>query len=202
MGSNVEVEGVRRLADEAGFERFHLVGYSGGGSCALAFCAAHPEQLLSLTLNEPAWGGSEGWTEEERDYWRQLDDIMKLPPEKMMAAFMQTGQPADEPSSSDDEPPPPWFARRPAGLRALHAAFMTYHLDLERLRSFDRPVLYVTGGKSNPIENEPIVDRLGRVFADFTREIYEERHHFDPPHRAEPKRFAGSLKRLWERAEA
>lgn len=198
---DTEVEGVRRFANEAGFDRFHLVGYSGGGACALAFCAAYPERLLSLTLNEPAWGGNEGWSEEERAYWQRLDEMMALPPEEMMAAFMQSGQPQSvEPSSPDPEPPPPWFAKRPAGLRALHSAFMAYHLDLDRLRSFQRPVLYVTGGKSDPIENEPIVERLGRVFPDFTREIYEERHHFDPPHRAEPERFAASLKRLWERA--
>jgi len=200
-GLDTEVEGIGRLADEAGFDRFHLVGYSGGGACALAFCAAHPGRLLSLTLNEPAWGGNEGWSDAERDYRRRLDEMMALPPEEMMASFMGSGQPQSvEPSPVDREPPPPWFAKRPAGLRAFHSAFKVYHLDLERLRAFDHPVLYVTGGKSDPIENEPIVQRLGKVFPDFTREIYEERHHFDPPHRAEPERFAASLMRLWERS--
>lgn len=202
-GLDTEVQAIVRFAKGAGFDRFHLVGYSGGGACALAFCAAHPELLLSLTLNEPAWGGNEGWSDAERDSWRRLDEMMALPPEEMMAAFMQSGQPQSaDPSPPDPEPPPPWFAKRPAGLRALHSAFKAYRLDLERLRSFDRPVLYVTGGKSDPIENEPIVERLGKVFPDFTREIYEDRHHFDPPHRAEPERFAASLKRLWERAAA
>lgn len=204
-GLDTEVQGVRRLADEAGFDRFHLVGYSGGGACALAFCAAYPEQLLSLTLSEPAWGGNEGWSDEERDCWRRIDKMMALPPDEMMAAFMQGGQPPDlehSPSSPDPEPPPPWFAKRPAGLKVMHSAFKSYHLNLESLRSFHRPVLYVTGGKSDPIENEPIVERLGKVFPDFTREIYEDRHHFDPPHRAEPERFADSLKSLWERAGA
>lgn len=198
---DAEVQGVRRLADEAGFDRFHLVGYSGGGACALAFCAAHPEQVLSLVLNEPAWGGSEGWSDEEREYWQRIDEVMALPPEEMMTAFMRSGPSQGVESSQPDlEPPPPWFAKRPAGLRALHAALKVYQLDLERLRAFDRPVLYVTGGKSDPIENEPIVERLGKVFPDFTREIYEDRHHFDPPHRAEPDRFATSLTKLWERA--
>lgn len=200
-GLDTEIQGALRFAEEAGFDRFHLVGYSGGGACALAFCATYPERLLSMTLVEPAWGGNEGWSDEERAYWQRLDEIMALPPENMMAAFMQSGQPqAVEPSTANPEPPPPWFAKRPAGLRAFNSAFKVYHLNLERLRSFRRPVLYVTGGKSNPIENEPIVERLRKVFPDFTREIYEERHHFDPPHRAEPERFAASLKRLWERA--
>jgi hypothetical protein len=44
--------------------------------------------------------------------------------------------------------------------------------------------------------------RLARVFDDFTLEVFEERHHFDPPHRTEPERLARSLRALWQRAEA
>src|SRR5437660_5129964 len=54
-----EIEGVLRTARDAGFERFHLVGYSGGGASSLAFAACHPERLLSLALIEPAWMGNE-----------------------------------------------------------------------------------------------------------------------------------------------
>jgi hypothetical protein len=39
------------------------------------------------------------------------------------------------------------------------------------------------------------------VFSDFELEVFEERHHFDPPHRIEPERLANSLKKLWGRAE-
>ena len=35
----MEVVGITRVADEAHFHRFHLVGYSGGGASALAFAA-------------------------------------------------------------------------------------------------------------------------------------------------------------------
>src|SRR6185369_8915785 len=34
---DTEVRGIARVADEAGFDRFHLVGYSGGGASSLAF---------------------------------------------------------------------------------------------------------------------------------------------------------------------
>jgi hypothetical protein len=47
-----------------------------------------------------------------------------------------------------------------------------------------------------------LAERLSRVFDDFTLEVFEERHHFDPPHRIEPERLARSLGALWERAEA
>ena len=40
------------------------------------------------------------------------------------------------------------------------------------------------------------------AFPDFELEVFEERHHFDPPHRIEPERLARSLEALWRRAEA
>ncbi len=45
-----EVEGVRRVADDAGFATFHLVGYSAGGASALAFASRYPGRLRSLAL--------------------------------------------------------------------------------------------------------------------------------------------------------
>ena len=43
-----EAAGILREADAHRFERFHLVGYSGGGASSLAFTARHGERLLSL----------------------------------------------------------------------------------------------------------------------------------------------------------
>src|SRR5579871_850814 len=50
----MEVDALARFADSEGLERFHLLGYSGGGFVSLAFAGAHPERLLSLGLFEPA----------------------------------------------------------------------------------------------------------------------------------------------------
>jgi hypothetical protein len=33
-------------------------------------------------------------------------------------------------------------------------------------------------------------------------EVFEERHHFDPPHRIEPERLAELLREHWDRAES
>jgi len=41
-GLAMEVEAIRRVADEAGTDAVHLVGYSGGGAAALAFAARYP----------------------------------------------------------------------------------------------------------------------------------------------------------------
>src|SRR5439155_21378730 len=83
-----EIGGITRMADAAGFERFHLVGYSGGGAASLAFCAAHPERLLSLALNEPAWAGRSGLTGDEVALWERFREISTRPPQEMMSAFV------------------------------------------------------------------------------------------------------------------
>jgi hypothetical protein len=83
---------------------------------------------------------------------------------------------------------------------AFTEAFKSFRLDIELLRAFDRPVLYTIGGRSNPVQYGLPAERLGRIFPDFTLEIFEERHHFDPPHRVEPESYARSLRKLWDRA--
>ena len=94
------------------------------------------------------------------------------------------------------------MAKRPAGLREITQAFKTYKLGRDALRRFAQPVYYALGGLSNPDQYEEIATRLARVFSDFELEVFEERHHFDPPHRIEPGRLARSLQALWQRAEA
>jgi pimeloyl-ACP methyl ester carboxylesterase len=200
-GLETEVEAVRRFADDAGFERFHLVGYSGGGAIAIAFCATYPGRLTSLALNEPAWTGNEDLSEEERELWHEFERIAALPPEQLMPEFVRVQlAPGVEPPPRPEGPPPPWMVTRPAGVNAFTRAFKTFSLDIERLRAFDRPVLYTIGGRSNPVAVRLPAERVGRIFPDFTLEVFEERHHFDPPHRVEPERYAGSLRRLWDRA--
>ncbi len=199
-----EIDGINRVADEAGFERFHLVGYSGGGASSLAYCAAHPERLLSLALNEPAWAGQTGLAEDEARLWERFREISTLAPPDLMREFvlaqMRPGvEPPPPPATSGD--PPPWMAKRPPGLKKFIETFLATDLDLDGLRRFKGPVLFTLGGKSNPAYYEREAERLGKVFDDFTVEVFPERHHFDPPHRVEPEKMARSLRALWERAQ-
>jgi pimeloyl-ACP methyl ester carboxylesterase len=196
-----ETDGILRTADAAGFDRFHLVGYSGGGASSLAFAARHPERLLSLALIEPAWMGNDELSAEEHTIWRKFDRIAALPPEQMLPAFvanqLATGV---EPPPPPPGPQPPWMARRPAGLRTLIETFRASSLDLDRLRTFDKPVLFALGGRSNPDYYGRMAERAVVIFPDITLEVFAERHHFDPPHRIEPQRTATVLQALWERA--
>jgi pimeloyl-ACP methyl ester carboxylesterase len=197
-----EAQGVLRKADARGFDRFHLVGYSGGGASSLAFAALHGGRLLSLALLEPAWAGNER-TPAEEALWQRFRELEPLPPDQFMEGFTRLQlAPGVEPPPRPDGPPPPWMAKRPAGLRAVMAAFDNGELDLDALRAFRKPVYFALGGRSNPDYYARMADRLAAIFPDFTLETFPERHHFDPPHRIEPERLSSSLLALWDRAES
>jgi pimeloyl-ACP methyl ester carboxylesterase len=202
-GLGDEVAGVLREADARGWERFHLVGYSGGGAAALATVARQPGRLLSLSLLEPAWAGDWEVGEAERDVRRELDRLEGLPPGEFMGAFVRLQlRPGVDPPAPPPGPEPPWMAKRPAGIRALIRAFAAYDLDRESLNRFGRPVYYALGSLSNPDLYGAVAERLARAFDDFTLEVFQGRHHLDPPHRIEPELLAQSLRALWARAEA
>jgi pimeloyl-ACP methyl ester carboxylesterase len=195
-----EIAGVLRTARDAGFARFHLVGYSGGGASSVAFAAKHPERLLSLALIEPAWIGNDELTPEEQDLWRELDRIAPLPDAEMMRAFVAAQlAPGVEPPPPPG-PPPPWMASRPAGLRTLIETFRSTSLDLDRLRAFQQPVYFALGARSNPNYFARMAARARAIFPNLTVEVFDERHHFDPPHRIEPERTARALRAHWARA--
>jgi pimeloyl-ACP methyl ester carboxylesterase len=198
----LERQGILREADAHRFDRFHLVGYSGGGAACLSFAAAHGDRLLSLALLEPAWAGNQRTPAEEALH-KRFATLAQLPPDEQMTEFTRLQlAPGVEPPPRPEGPPPPWMAKRPAGIQAFLHAFETDELDLEALRRFDRPVYFALGGRSHPDYYAEMANRLADVFPDFTLETFAERHHFDPPHRIEPDKVARSLLALWERAEA
>ena len=199
----VEIAGVLREADAHGWERFHLVGYSGGGAASVAFAAARPERLVSLALLDPAWVGNWDLSPAEKALWLEYDRLDGLPFEEFMQGFtrlqLKPGVPLPAPPPGE---PPPWMVNRPAGIRAFARAFKRGDIDREALRSFDRPVYFALGALSNPDQYGALAKRLSGVFPDFQLEVFEERHHFDPPHRIEPERLAKSLQTFWRRAES
>jgi pimeloyl-ACP methyl ester carboxylesterase len=197
-----EVEGIRRVADDAGFETFHLVGYSAGGASSLAFASRHPERLRSLALMEPAWVGRTGQTREEAAVFDRFRAIPQLPPDEIMPAFIQTQLAAGvELPPAPPGPPPPWMLSRLAGIGGFIGAFDAFEPDFDVLRRFDRPVYFALGGRGNPDLYARMAERLADVFSDFTLDGFGDRHHFDPPHRVEPARLAAALREFWTRAE-
>lgn len=197
-----EVDGVLREADARGWSRFNVVGYSAGGSAALACAVRHPGRILSLALLEPAWAGTWDWSPAHARLWAEYDRLGRLPHEELMPAFMRLQvRPEVDLPRPPSGPPPPWMAQRPAGIRAAMRTFRSSDLDRGALAAFDRPVYVALGGLSNPHQFGELAERLRAVFTDCTVEVFADRHHFDPPHRVEPERLATSLRRLWARGE-
>ena len=197
-----EVGGLLRLADDAGLDSFHAVGYSAGGASVLATVAAASERVRSVALLEPAWAGWTGISEAEAAIWERIRDVMRLPDGELMRSFVEVElAPGVTPPAPPPGPPPDWMRKRPAGLRAILRAFDDADIDPGALRAFDRPVYYALGGLSHPDLYAQIAERLGGLFPDFTLERFEERHHFEPPHRLEPERVARALQALWKRTE-
>lgn len=199
-----EVAGVLREAEAHGWDTFHLVGYSGGGASALAFTARYPQRLRSLALLEPAWAGSWDWSPAHTELWTRYHALRDLPPEQFMAEFVRLGVRPGVTAGlpTRDGPQPPWMAKRPAGIRAFIRTFETYDLNRAALAAFQQPVYVALGALSNPDDYGEIAERLSTVFPHFHLEVFDGRHHFDPPHRVEPVRVASALAQTWRQAHS
>ena len=195
----VEIQALRRAAEERRMERFHLVAYSGGGAVALAFVAAYPDRVASLALTEPAAIPSQAWVREETAYVAEMKAVMALPQADQMREFTRLNLRPEAPLPPAPPGPPPWMSKRPAGLRALALSFYGGSVDANRFREFRGPVYWAIGSLTHAVDERKAKFMVG-LFRDLRVEIYEGRHHFDPPQRAEPERFARALRELWARA--
>ena len=192
-----EVAAIDRVADEAGFERFHLYGHSGGGAVALAYVAEHRDRVLSLAIDEPA---SDFSLESQAAVREQALRLQQVPPDEGITGFIdlmfRTGVARPAPPEG---PPPPWMADRPAGVRAFAAALGDHQVDPGRFRIFTGPVYYSHGSLSHESWDR-MRDRLGSLFPHFVAELYDGLSHMRTSHVAEPDRVARALRALWSRA--
>jgi pimeloyl-ACP methyl ester carboxylesterase len=84
-----EVFGISRVARDAGWARFHVVGYSGGASVALAFAGARPQAVLSLSLIEPVFVGNDAsWSDEYAALLASIDDAPESSARKAAGAIL------------------------------------------------------------------------------------------------------------------
>jgi pimeloyl-ACP methyl ester carboxylesterase len=197
----MEVDGLRRTVDDEGLAEFHLVGYSGGGAVALAFAARYPERLTSLAIFEPA-NLPGAWDEGERQEWHAFTaGLATLPQDEMLAEFTRRHlRPGVAPPAPPPGPAPEWMAKRPAGLNAMMAAFRADDTDREALRHCVFPV-YLAHGLLTGEYMLRRIQRLAGLLPDVWIEAYEGVHHFGPPQRTHPARYAEALRWLWTRAE-
>jgi len=194
----MEIDGLRRAADEAGLERFHLYGHSGGGAVALAFAVAHPGRVLTLALDEPA---SDFTDQGNAEYgWLDYDRVLQLQPSESMSEFLKLQvAPGVALPPPPQGAPPPWMAKRPAGVRAFVEALREHHIDADSYRAFDKQVYFSWGSLTHP-RWTLMERRLSKLFPVFSSEKFEGLHHLNTSHMAEPQRVASRLRELWQRA--
>ena len=195
----IEVDAVTRFADSLGLDRFHLLGYSGGGLVSLAFAGAHPGRLLSLALFEPASVPGRPSAEEEELDGRLRAAVAGLDGAEFMRAFvgsqLRPGVAAPAPAG----PPPPWMRNRPAGIAALIVAFGEHRFDRASLRECRFPVFLAYGDQTS--EGEEIrAAVLGRLLPDVHIRRFSGLHHFAPPEEIYGPEHVGELRNLWARA--
>jgi pimeloyl-ACP methyl ester carboxylesterase len=188
-----EIAGVDRAAREAGLERFHLYGHSGGGAVALAYAALHGDRVISLALDEPASDFSPESLEEIR---MEFVPLLDRPMDEMMGAFVGKQLRAGTPASPPPGPTPPWMSTRPAGIRAFVTALANSQVPVERLSDFAGPVYYSYGSLSSE-SWVAMRDRLSTRFARFSSEEYVGASHMRTSHMVDPKRVASALRKLW-----
>jgi pimeloyl-ACP methyl ester carboxylesterase len=195
----LEVDALGRFADSLGLERFHLLGYSGGGFVSLAFAGEHPERLLSLALFEPASIPGR-LTGEEAELYRSLAvELAGLSGDQFMRTFIQLQVRPGVVVPPPQGPPPPWMAKRPAGLAAMMAAFGAHPFDRDCLRNCAFPV-FLGYGELTGVHEEIRVGILSRLFSDVHVRRFGGVHHFVPAEQIYSSDHVQTLRELWERA--
>jgi len=190
-----EVEGIDRFLDQLGAERAHLYGHSGGGACALAYVAVHPERVATLAVDEPAADFTPACRADP--LWPEMRAALALPPDAQLARFIEL-QLADgvAPPPPSPGPRPPWFASRPAGITTFVGSVLDHAVEPERYASFERPVLLSIGGSSSSFW-ERMAARLGGLFPTFRLERFPEANHLQTSHQIDPVGVARMLVEFW-----
>src|SRR5579859_7778305 len=161
----LEIEALGRFADSLGLERFHLLGYSGGGFVSLAFAGAHPDRLLSLALFEPASIPGKLTVEEAALYTQLETELAGLSGPEFMRKFVELQVREGVVVPPPEGPTPPWMATRPAGLAAMMRAFGAHPFDRAALRRCSAPV-FLGYGELTGAHEEVGAGILSRLFPD------------------------------------
>jgi pimeloyl-ACP methyl ester carboxylesterase len=196
----LELQGIDRLASSLGLERFHLIGYSGGGFISLAYAGTHPERLLSLGLFEPAAvpGNMSPIEQEAFDALsarlRGLEgpDFMQV----FLGAQVKDGVVLPTPPASALE----GMKQRAVGINAMMRSFERYGFDRNRLRSASFPVYFGYGDLTDALE-EVKAAILATLFSDIRVQRFSGIHHFVPPEQIYTPAHAAALQDLWRRGE-
>lgn len=196
-----ELDAIDRLAESQRLERFHLVGYSGGGFISLAYAGTRPQRLISLALFEPARIPGKLTTEEQAFFGGLERKLDGLSGDEFMSTFIREQvKPGVVVPPPAPGPVPPEMLKRPAGIAALIRAFEAFPFDRELLQAAPFPVFYGYGDLSHA-EQAVKAGILARLFSDIRIRRYAGIHHFVPADQIYTPEHAALLLDLWLSAE-
>jgi pimeloyl-ACP methyl ester carboxylesterase len=197
----LELEAIDLFASDHNLERFHLLGYSGGGFLSLAYAGTRPERIRSLALFEPARIPGALTPEESLGFDSLVRKLKGLDGPAYMSAFVR------EQLKPGVEPPPPpasmstEMQNRPAGIAALIQAFNVYRFDRSQLEASSFPVFLGYGDLTSDAEAVRAAV-LARLFADIRIRRFAGVHHFVPPEQIYTAGHIRLLLDLWQHAES
>jgi hypothetical protein len=170
---------------------------------ALAYAAARPYAVVSLSLIEPVFVGNDAsWSDEYASLLVSVDDALRAPLEERPAAFFRAlSAPGRLPPAQQAAGQPGWLIPRSERQGWMWPRWHYPKLGPNRLEPFHRSVYVAVGGRSRLAFME-IARWLAHKSANTTVDVYDERSHFDPPHVADAERFATAVQENWERAVA
>ena len=196
-----ELDAIDRLAQSKGLDRFHLVGYSGGGFISLAYAGTRPDRIISLALFEPARIPGHLTAEEQAFFSELARKLDGLHGDEFMSAFVREQvKPGAVLTPPAPGPVSPEMQKRPAGIAALIKAFDGYQFDRDLFRAARFPVLYAYGDQSHQ-EQAVKAGVLAQLFTDIRVRRYAGIHHFVPPEQIYTPEHAALLLEQWRRAE-
>jgi pimeloyl-ACP methyl ester carboxylesterase len=198
-GPKTELEAIRRLAEAAGWDRFHLLGQSFGASVALAFAREHPQRVISLALVEPPFVGNDcSWSETYAGLLAALDQALQTPlVERPLAFFRALTAPGQALPLSATGAPPEWLLPRSERQGRMWPRWRDGTRGPLQLLPPVRDVYVALGGRTHP-GFRAVAEWLGARVPSAVIDVYPERSHFDAPHVAEAPRFAQALLSMWD----
>jgi len=197
----MELDSIDRFADSLGLDRFHLVGYSGGGFVSLAYAGTRPKRLLSLAIFEPARVPGKPTIEEKAAIDSLGAQLAGLEGGAFMAAFMSAQLKPGVQAPPPPARPAPGMEKRPPGIAAMMRAFTVYPFDRDQLRACEFPVYLGYGDLTSDFEAVQAAV-LARLFADIRIQRFAGVHHFVSPQQIYTASHAQALEDLWARGSA
>ncbi len=182
-------------------DRFHLVGYSGGGFISLAYAGTRRARLLSVGLFEPAMVPGQLTAEEQSIMATLRAKLNGLTGPEFMSAFAREQVKPGVQLPPMSWPLPPEMQNRPAGIAAMMRAFVAFEFDRATLRDSGFPVYLGYGDLSHEFEAVK-AGILARAFGDIHIHRYPGIHHFVSPDQMYIPEHAKALEELWDRGES